>query len=372
MTSIVCINGPNLDLLGTRDPAVYGTTTLDRLEEEVVAWGEELGCVVECHQTNAEHEMVELVHAAAGSDGILLNGAALSHTSLAVADAVRSVSVPMVEVHISHIAARERWRRRSHLQSVAVRTISGRGVEGYRYGLLALVHHLAHPARVERYGPHPDQTIDLWEAATPAGSALLVHGGFWRDAWGRDTVAGWGADLARRGISAAALGYRRLGSGGGVPATLDDVADAAAAARSALPGPWVVVGHSAGAHLATWLAATRTAPPLTTVGVGGVYDLGLAAAAGLGAGAAAELAPDGHPSPISMPVPDGPTVLVHGNDDDRVPPLQSVAYARALAEAGAQVVLDLLDGVGHFEVLDPTGPVWHSVVARVEDALAAG
>jgi 3-dehydroquinate dehydratase/pimeloyl-ACP methyl ester carboxylesterase len=372
MTRIVCINGPNLDLLGTRDPAVYGTTTLARLEEMVVAWGKAAGCVVECHQTNAEHEMIDLIHAAAGSDGILLNGAALSHSSVAIADAVRSVAVPMVEVHISHIAGRERWRRRTHLQAVAVRTISGRGVEGYRYGLLALVHHLAHPARVHRYGPHPDQVIDLWEADSPSGSVLLVHGGFWRDAWGRDTVAGWGADLARRGISAAALGYRRLGSGGGVPATLDDVAEAAGVARGVLPGPWVMVGHSAGAHLATWLAATRSAPPLTTVGVGGIYDLRAAAADHLGAGAVDELAPDGNPSPVSMPAPHGPTVLVHGSEDDRVPPSQSVAYARMLEGAGASVVLDQLSGVGHFEVLDPAGPVWRSVVSRVEGALAGG
>lgn len=372
MPQILCLNGPNLDRLGTRDPTVYGTTALAELEEDVVTWGAELGCEVECRQSNSEQELIEWIHRAAALDGIVLNGGAYSHSSMAIADAVASVSTPMVEVHISHIGARERWRRTTHLASVAVRTISGRGLEGYRWGLAALVHHLRRPAHVVRYGPHPDHVMDVWAADRPRAGAVLVHGGFWEDAWGRDTVSGWGPALAEAGVSAVAIGYRRLGSGGGRPATLDDVTEAIDVAFSQVPAEPVLVGHSAGAHLAAWAAASsRTSRRVSLVGVGGIYDLRPETAADLGAGAVAAFAPDGEPSPFLMEPPKGRVVLVHGIHDDRVPTSQSVAYAEALEASGTDVTLDLVDGTGHFEVLDPTSAMWERVAAHI-GALAAG
>lgn len=370
MPRLLCLNGPNLDLLGTRDPEIYGSTSLADLEAMIVSWGSELDCEVDVRQSNSEAELIDLVHSSAAYDGLLLNGGAFSHTSMALADAVDAVSTPMVEVHISHIAARERWRRRTRLASAAVRTISGRGLEGYRYGVAALTHHLRRPARPVRYGPHPDHVIDLWASRGAIGGAVLVHGGFWRDQWGRDTVAGWGAALADVGISAAAIGYRRLGSGGGIPATLSDVAEAVEVALGLVAGPWVLVGHSAGGHLAAWAGASGTSRPVATVGVGGIYDLRPEVASHLGSGAVATFSPDGAHSPILMDPPPGPVTLVHGYDDDRVPASQSAAYADVLERSGAAVTLDVVADTGHFEVLDTRSSMWGRVAAHVQQALS--
>jgi 3-dehydroquinate dehydratase-2 len=137
MPTVVVINGPNLNRLGTREPEIYGTTTLAGVEKMVRVRGREIGWKVEFFQSNHEGALIDRVHAAAdsGADGIILNGAALTHYSYALADALRSVDIPTVEVHISDIHSRESWRRRSVTGDACIAVLAGLGVEGYTTAL---------------------------------------------------------------------------------------------------------------------------------------------------------------------------------------------------------------------------------------------
>jgi 3-dehydroquinate dehydratase-2 len=140
---IAVLNGPNLNLLGTREPEVYGRQTLAELEREVRAEAGRLDVELEWKQTNHEGEFVELVQGLKGRvDGALVNAAALTHTSLAIRDAFLAVRVPFVEVHLSNIFAREPERRHSRLADLAIGIVAGFGPEGYRLGLQALVSRL--------------------------------------------------------------------------------------------------------------------------------------------------------------------------------------------------------------------------------------
>ncbi|MFI5209142.1 MAG: type II 3-dehydroquinate dehydratase [Gemmatimonadales bacterium] len=140
---IAVLNGPNLNLLGTREPEIYGRQTLAELEKEVRAEAGRLGVDLEWKQTNHEGEFVELVQGLRGRvDGALVNAGAFTHTSLAIRDAFLAVTVPFVEVHLSNIFAREPERRHSRLADLAVGIMAGFGPEGYRLGLQALVSRL--------------------------------------------------------------------------------------------------------------------------------------------------------------------------------------------------------------------------------------
>jgi 3-dehydroquinate dehydratase-2 len=140
---IAVLNGPNLNLLGTREPAVYGRDTMAELEARVSARAAELGVALVWRQTNHEGTFVEWVQALPGEvEGALVNAAALTHTSLAVRDAWLAVRVPFVEVHLSNIFAREPERRRSLLADLAVGVVAGFGPQSYELGLDALVGHL--------------------------------------------------------------------------------------------------------------------------------------------------------------------------------------------------------------------------------------
>ena len=145
---IVVLNGPNLNLLGTREPAIYGRATLAEIERTVRERAAALGAELEWHQTNEEGRFVELVQGLAGrAGGALINAAALTHTSLAIRDALLAVRIPFVEVHLSNIFAREPERRRSLLADLAVGIVAGFGAQGYVLGLEALIGHLrAHAA----------------------------------------------------------------------------------------------------------------------------------------------------------------------------------------------------------------------------------
>ena len=130
------LNGVNLDVLGRRDPAVYGGGSLQDLETQIYAWARELDLQVRCRQTNHEGEYVEWLHQALdGVDGLVLNPGAWSHYSWAIHDAVEIVSVPVVEVHISNVDGREEWRRMSVLEGLAVGRVVGQGTQGYRQAL---------------------------------------------------------------------------------------------------------------------------------------------------------------------------------------------------------------------------------------------
>ena len=140
---IAVLYGPNLNLLGTREPEIYGRQTLAELEKEVRAEAGRLGVDLEWKQTNHEGEFVELVQGLRGRvDGALVNAGAFTHTSLAIRDAFLAVPVPFVEVHLSNIFAREPERRHSRLADLALGVMAGFGPEGYRLGLQALVSRL--------------------------------------------------------------------------------------------------------------------------------------------------------------------------------------------------------------------------------------
>jgi 3-dehydroquinate dehydratase-2 len=137
--AIWILNGPGLNLLGEREPAVYGTTTLAEIVERCRKRAAELGFEVEARQTNHEGELVGwLQDARRGAAGVVLNPAALSHYSFAVRDAVVSAQVPVVEVHISNIHAREEWRTRSVISAAAKGVIAGLGAQGYVLAVEAL------------------------------------------------------------------------------------------------------------------------------------------------------------------------------------------------------------------------------------------
>lgn len=144
MASILVLNGPNLNLLGTRQPEVYGTTTLADIDAACRAHGQTIGVDVTCVQTNFEGGLVDAIHAAKGTHaGLVINAGAYTHTSIAIMDAVASVELPAVEVHLSNIHAREEFRHTSYLARVCVGQIAGFGMHSYILGMDALKAHLA-------------------------------------------------------------------------------------------------------------------------------------------------------------------------------------------------------------------------------------
>jgi 3-dehydroquinate dehydratase-2 len=141
---ILILHGPNLNLLGTREPEVYGRTTLADIDRGLVALGVELGVTVESFQSNHEGALIDRIHAAVreGTAGILINPGAYTHTSIALRDAISAVALPTVEVHLSNIHARESFRRRSHIAPVVIAQVAGFGAAGYGLALRGLVANL--------------------------------------------------------------------------------------------------------------------------------------------------------------------------------------------------------------------------------------
>lgn len=139
---ILVINGPNINFLGIREPGIYGKATFADLLHLLDAWGEEMGVEVEQYQSNHEGDLVDKIQAAYGKvDGIVINPAAYTHTSVAILDALKAVSIPAVEVHISDVDAREPFRQISYAGMACRHTIKGQGFDGYRQAMQWLVDH---------------------------------------------------------------------------------------------------------------------------------------------------------------------------------------------------------------------------------------
>lgn len=143
MISVLVLNGPNLNLLGKREPGVYGFVTLDEIDSMLVDEARLLGVELFCQQSNHEGALIDAIHATVDThQGLLINAGAYTHTSIALRDAIAAVNIPTVEVHLSNIYSREAFRHHSYIAPVAIGQISGFGAESYRLGLQALIYHL--------------------------------------------------------------------------------------------------------------------------------------------------------------------------------------------------------------------------------------
>lgn len=141
--NVLVINGPNLNMLGTREPEKYGNVSLSDLEKEIHAYSFELGINIETFQSNSEGEIIDKIQQAIGNfEGILINAGGYTHTSVAIRDAISSVNLPCVEIHMTNIYAREEFRHKSLIAPVCVGQISGFGQNSYKLGLKALSDYL--------------------------------------------------------------------------------------------------------------------------------------------------------------------------------------------------------------------------------------
>lgn len=141
--TILVLHGPNLNLLGLREPEIYGSTTLAEIDQMLVAEAEFLACQVQTFQSNHEGALLDAIHdARTKCEGILINAGAYTHTSLALRDGLAGVGLPLVEVHLSNLYKREAFRHHSYIAPIALGQISGFGASSYRLGLQALIHYL--------------------------------------------------------------------------------------------------------------------------------------------------------------------------------------------------------------------------------------
>ena len=133
---VAVLNGVNLNMLGQRDPQMYGTLTLAQLETMIYGWAKDLNATARCWQTNSEGEYVTMIHeAVTGTDGLIVNPGAWTHYSYAIRDALEIAGMPVVEVHLSDIQSREKWRRHSVFEGLVLGVVSGKGPDGYREAL---------------------------------------------------------------------------------------------------------------------------------------------------------------------------------------------------------------------------------------------
>lgn len=185
MPCVSVLSGPNLDRLGTREPAIYGTATLADVHRAVEAAARARGATVVCAQSNHEGELVTAVSRAAdlGFHGIVLNAGAYTHTSIALLDAIRASGLPTVEVHLSNPDAREPFRRRSRIAPACMGRVAGFGASSYVLGLLGLLTHLEGTAATADGGPRPAATVDEEPPirADPRSARSVITSGDERD-----------------------------------------------------------------------------------------------------------------------------------------------------------------------------------------------
>ncbi len=373
---LLVINGPNLDLLGTREPEIYGSDSLADLESLWRTHALALGIELDTFQSNHEGAIIDALHSARGSvDGVVLNAGALTHYSYAIHDAIVACGIPTVEVHISNVHEREEWRRTSVITPASEMVIVGRGSDGYLNAIDHLHAVLSHPPETHRYGPDASNVLDV---RTPTGVgpfkvAVLVHGGFWRSIYGRDLMDPIAIDLTKRGWATVNVEYRR--GTASYPAACEDLDQALdwvkddASQHGFDPDNVAAIGHSAGGYLVVRAAHTRN-DLMGVVGLGAVTDLL----------ATSEARPQDDPveafigGPRTMcgalwseaeisGRPTSPVSLVHGALDVVVDPSQSEAYVQL---RGGHTPLSILGNAGHMELIDPLHVAWESVLKSLD------
>lgn len=309
-----------------------------------------------------------------------------------LASAVAAVAMPVVAVEPGNLRKAGLQPESSRIAAAGARVLYGRGPGTARHALLHIACRHGQPVDTLAYGPDPSQDGDLWcpAGAGPHPVAVLFHGGFWYHAWERDLMDGLARDLARRGIAAWNVEYRRVGSGGGWPATGGDAARATDHLVALAPvydldlDRVAVLGHSAGAQLALWVAARGRrglVHPAVVVGMATIADLEEAMAARTGGNSvarllAAGLENAGDDGDLDVPLADAsprarlpigvPQILAHAVDDDVVPLTQTTAYAEAARAAGDNVTVLTIEAGGHFSLIDPLGPAWATIARALQ------
>ncbi len=381
---IVIINGPNLNLIGTRSPEIYGSTSLEELNGACRSWAADAGTSVDTYQSNHEGDLIDRLHAARDADGVVINPGAFTHYSYAIRDAIEAIRIPTVEVHISNVRDRESWRWISVVSDVCVATIFGRGITGYRDAIRHLAARSAWPVETITYGPDSDNVGDLRipEGPGPHPVAVLLHGGFWRNTAARDLLDAAAVDLTERGWATWNVEFARVGGGGGWRATTADVAAAVGSLAEFAEGHQldlervIAVGHGSGGQLALQAAAGAKELPISAVvTLAPIGDLEAAHRAGIGSDAVnaftrrtPEQSPERYAaaSPIrNLPI-GVPLLVVHGDEDDQVPAAISRSFAGRAADEGDTVVYHELEGVGHDELIDPATRAWAKVVEEID------
>jgi acetyl esterase/lipase len=330
----------------------------------------------------------------AGLAGVVIAPGPDGFDASGLAAAVAETAVPVLAVDPGNLRKAGVEPESSRLVEAGACVIYGRGEDTARHALLYLARRHGHAPDTLAYGRDPSQEGDLWlpAGAGPHPVAVLFHGGFWYHAWERDLMDGLALDLARRGVAAWNVEYRRVGAGGGWPATGEDAARATDHLVALAPvygldlSRVAVLGHSAGAQLGLWVTARGRrgqVHPTLVVGLATIADLEEAMAARTGGGSVARLLDAGlnggddgdrevalaEASPRAR-IPIGvPQVLAHAVDDPVVPLSQTTAYADAARAAGDDVTVFELETGGHFDLIDPHSRAWATVVGAIEARL---
>jgi 3-dehydroquinate dehydratase-2 len=360
---ILVINGPNLNLLGTREPETYGSATLRSLEHEWDTHAARLRVGIATYQSNHEGSLIDAIQGASGRfDGIIVNAGAFTHYSYAIYDALVAVGLPTVEVHISNIYEREEWRHHSVIADAAIATIYGRGTVGYLNAIDLLTAHVTMPHELHHYGDAVDALVDVRKANTeaPAPVAVILHGGFWRDAWKWDIMAPLSAAITQLGWSTVNVEYSR--GPGSFPQAVDDIADALRWVRDNADvynfdtGRTVIIGHSAGGYLALKTAHTD-ATLAGAIALAPVTNLpGISAErpdddpASMFVGCAQDADPALWDAAALSGQPLVPVHLVHGTKDEAVAPSHTIDYVRDRPEMATQT---MVEGMDHMGIIDP-------------------